>query len=62
MTTVTIKEAAELTGLSYRFLRGKILRGEYPALLVGSTRKMYRVDVEVLQDFLKKEQLKNIKI
>lgn len=62
MKTVTIKEAAEITGLSYRFLRGKIERGEYPALLVGSTRKLYRVDVELLQDFLKKEQQKNIKL
>ena len=62
MKTVTIKEAAELTGLSYRFLRGKIVKGEYPALLVGSARTLYRVDVDVLQDFLKKEQQKNIKI
>jgi excisionase family DNA binding protein len=61
MKTVTIKEACAATGLSYRFLRKKIVDGEYPALLVGSEKLKYRIDIEVLQDFLKNEQLKNIK-
>ena len=61
MRTVTIKEACTLTGLPYGFLRKKIVDGEYPALLVGSERQTYRSDIEVLQDFLKSEQLKNVK-
>lgn len=61
MKTVTIKEACRETGLSYRFLRKKIVNGEYPALLVGSDRPTYRVDVDVLQEFLKAEQLKNVR-
>lgn len=61
MRTVSVKEACELTGLSYRFLRKKIVNGEYPALLVGSERPTYRVDIEVLQEFLKAEQLKNVR-
>jgi excisionase family DNA binding protein len=61
MKTVTIREACEATGLSYRFLRKKIVDGEYPALLVGSERQKYRVDVDVLQEFLRNAQLKNVR-
>ncbi|WP_312652950.1 excisionase family DNA-binding protein [Aminipila sp.] len=61
MKTVTIKEACEITGLPHRFLRKKIANGEYPALKVGSERETYRVDIEVLQEFLREEQLKNVK-
>lgn len=61
MKTVTIKEACAATGLSYRFLRKKIVDGEYPALRVGSERLKYRVDIEILRDFLKNEQLKNVR-
>lgn len=58
---VSIKDASKATGLSYRFLHDKIVKGEYPAIVVGSERKIHKVNVDVLWEFINQEQMKNVK-
>lgn len=50
---LSIKEAAEYTGMSGNWIRGKIYTGELPASNMSNKNKPYwRIDKAVLQQFV----------
>ncbi len=50
----TLKEAAELTGLSYGFLRQKALRGEIVSVRAG---RKFLINIDRLVDYLNGEDI-----
>lgn len=55
---VGIKEASEITGMSKHFIYRKARAGEIPFILSGRKRIF---DIELLEEFLNKEALSNVK-
>lgn len=55
-----IKQAAEITGLSYWELSTGAKSGKYPAFRIGSSRGRWAFDLDLLQQRIRELMMQNI--